>query len=82
MPVLGCMYWKRATNTGALLSIAVGGPLHIILSVVGTPIPVIFITVPIAAAVFIIGSLLSKPNDPEKIEEFFFFEKLGKQENK
>lgn len=82
MPVLGCMYWKRATNTGALLSIAVGGPLHIILSVVGTPIPVIFITVPIAAAVFIIGSLLSKPNDPEKIEEFFFFEKLNEQEQK
>ena len=29
----------------------------------------------ITAAAMIIGSLLSKPDDPEKVEEFFFFQK-------
>jgi SSS family solute:Na+ symporter len=70
-PTLACLYWKRATKVGALLSMFVGGSLHLFFTIFGSSIPVFFISVPVSTVLMITGSLLSKPQKMELVEEFF-----------
>jgi len=68
--VVAAFYWKRATETGAIVSMLVGGVLVllIMLYVPKVPVPAL-IGLPISAVVLIIVSLLTKP-DVEKVAAF------------
>lgn len=68
--VVAAFYWKRATDTGAIVSMIVGGVLVllIMLYVPKLEVPAL-IGLPISAVVLIIVSLLTKP-DVEKVAAF------------
>jgi SSS family solute:Na+ symporter len=66
---IAMLYWKRATNAGAVVSMLVGGSLHLCLTILGSPIPVIYISVPTAAVVLIIVSLATKQT--KDMDEFY-----------
>ena len=69
IPMLAGIWWKRATNRGAALSLICGGVAYAVLYF-GFSLPTfsqIFISVPISLVAMIIGSLTDKENDEETI---------------
>ncbi len=73
VPILGGLLWRRATNVGAVAAMAVGTVATLVtMAVVGD----IFANEPIyvglasGLVVFIVGSLATKPTDPEVLEEW------------
>jgi Na+/proline symporter len=73
--VLAAFYWKRATTTGAIVSMIVGG-VSVLLIMFNMPkleVPAL-IGLPISAIVLIIVSLLTKP---EKEKAMTFLEKVN-----
>ena len=73
IPLFGGLYWKRATREAAWISSIVGTVLAIGWTTAGNPygIPALLITLPIALALFIGVSLVTKPPPKTAIEPFF-----------
>ncbi|NLU47192.1 MAG: sodium:solute symporter family protein [Syntrophomonadaceae bacterium] len=69
IPLLTGLWWRRATDSGALAALIAGGGSYAILFF-GMELPTfseMFISLPIALVAMIVGSLLSKPSESEII---------------
>jgi SSS family solute:Na+ symporter len=84
VPLVGAFWWKRATKVGATLSTAVGFGFVIIdfiLHKAGVNVPYpgypksLYVGFGLSVVLFIVGSLLSKPEEDSKVMPFF--PKLG-----
>ncbi|MGQ7241918.1 sodium:solute symporter family protein [Salinicola sp. V024] len=70
--IIGAFYWKRGTAAGALASIVIGGLVVIALYLSGAKplgLPAGIWALPVAVALFVIVSLLTRPN-PELARKF------------
>ncbi|WP_110692643.1 sodium:solute symporter family protein [Salinicola halophyticus] len=70
--IIGAFYWKRGTAAGALVSIVIGGLVVIALYLSGAKplgLPAGIWALPVAVALFVIVSLLTRPN-PELARKF------------
>lgn len=72
-PTLAALFWKRATGTGAMLGIGLGGLVAVIWSLAGSPygIDPIFLGMPVSLVALIIGSLATRHSDEEDLESFY-----------
>lgn len=84
VPLAGGYYWKRATSTGAVLSLVVGVPANYVLSItLGWPnsmsmpktellgLSPFLASLLLTGLVFIAGSYLSKPSPKKVVDRFF-----------
>lgn len=73
--VIAGMYWKRATTTGAFLSVAGGFVFGVVGSELNSmgilPFDGIFLAVVVAAIGMYVGSVLTEPMDEEHLEPLF-----------
>ncbi len=81
MPMLGCIYWKKSTKEGAIVSMLVGSVFIPIWTVIGEPFaPALLLAMFLAPASFILISLLTqnKRNNHEEVEGLFKeFKRMG-----
>jgi SSS family solute:Na+ symporter len=72
VPILGGLVWRRGTNVGALAAMAVGTVVTLVtMFVLGIEaIDPVFWGLGSGLVVFVAGSLLSKPTDPEVLAEW------------
>ncbi len=84
-PIVGGLYWKRATSWGALAAVIVGGGVEIILIlyeklVLKSPLDTIspyltehgvLLGLALSASVFVVVSLLTPPTDERRLAPFF-----------
>src|SRR5512132_4423744 len=72
VPILGGLIWRRGTNVGALMAMAVGTVSTLVVMVATN----IFSNAPIyfglafGLVMYVVGSLLSEPTDPEVLAEW------------
>lgn len=72
-PMLGLLFWKRATATGAFVSIIGGGGIAIIWALLGNPggIPESYLGWGVSFVLLVVVSLLTKHSPSEDIDSFF-----------
>jgi SSS family solute:Na+ symporter len=80
VPLVGAFWWKRATRVGANLSTLVGAlfvVIDFILHKAGVNVPYpgypksLYVGFSLSVILFIVGSLLSKPEAESKIKPFY-----------
>ncbi len=74
LPLAGGLYWRRATASGALLSVAGGIAFYVWLLVTKPPLAGFHAIVPafaVTATLFIVGSLLTRQAPGARLEYFF-----------
>ena len=74
LPLMGGLFWRRATAEGALASVAGGTAVYLSVSILKIPVGGFHAIVPgmaVALLLFILVSLLTKPS-PEKNLDLFF----------
>jgi len=80
VPLVGAFWWKRATRVGANLSTLVGAlfvVIDFILHKAGVNVPYpgypksLYVGFGLSVILFIVGSLLSKPEPESKIKPFY-----------
>jgi SSS family solute:Na+ symporter len=79
--VVGALYWRRATRTGALAALLVTAGLWLTLfarsapgadeTLAGTGIMPVAALLAVSAVTLVVGSLLSRPPGPEVLDRFF-----------
>lgn len=72
-PTLAALFWKRATGTGAMLGIGLGGLVAVIWSLAGSPygIDPIFLGMPVSLAALVVGSLATSHSEEEDLRTFY-----------
>lgn len=73
VPILGGLLWRRGTNVGAVAAMAVGTVATLATMVVVGDIYAnepIYVGLGSGLVVFVVGSLASKPTDPEVLAEW------------
>ena len=72
VPILGGLVWRRGTNVGALAAMAVGTVATLVAMFSSASRPTSRSTVGLVSGlvVYVIGSLVSKPTDPEVLAEW------------
>lgn len=74
MPMMGCIYWKKATKEGAIASMLVGAVFIPLWTMIGEPIaPALLIALFAAPILFVVISLLTQKSrtDHEEVEDLF-----------
>ena len=73
VPILGGLVWRRGTNVGAIAAMAVGTVATLATMVMLGDIfanEPIYVGLASGLVVYVVGSLLSKPTDPEVLAEW------------
>ena len=72
VPILGGLIWRRGTNVGAIAAMAVG-TVATLVTMFATDIfanEPIYVGLVSGLVVYVVGSLMSKPTDPEVLAEW------------